>query len=96
VVLHQHAGSKLKTTSPLNTSWPPDIVSLSRVALPFPPDDSLYGATRPTEDRLYLGDLSIRGERNLLLIPAAAQLRLRWNPFCHYLERRTLEFIRLN
>jgi len=96
VVLRQHAGSTLKTTSPLNTGWPPDIVSLSHVALPFPPDDALYGATRPTEDRLYLGDLSIRGERNLLLIPAAAQLRLRWNPFYDYLEQRTLAFMNLD
>ncbi|MBT8444285.1 MAG: alpha/beta fold hydrolase [Gammaproteobacteria bacterium] len=96
VVKQQHEGSQLKTTSPLNATWPPDIVSLSHVALPFPPNDELYGATRPSDDRLYLGDLSIRGERNLLLLPAAAQLRLRWNPFYDYLERRTVAFIGLN
>ncbi|MFW2404905.1 MAG: alpha/beta hydrolase, partial [Gammaproteobacteria bacterium] len=96
VVRHQHAGSKLKTTSPLDAAWPPDIVSLSHVALPFPPDDALYGATPPEDDRLYLGDLSIRGERNLLLLPAAAQLRQRWNPFYDYLERRTLEFMNID
>ena len=31
------------STSPLDLAWPPRVISLSHVALPFPPDDPLYG-----------------------------------------------------
>ncbi|MGI9343704.1 MAG: alpha/beta hydrolase [Gammaproteobacteria bacterium] len=96
IVRHQPANSVARTDTPLNVAWPPDIVSLSHNALPFPPSDEIYGALPPADpDRLYLGNLSFRGERNLLAIPASAQLRLRWNPFYDYLERRTIEFMRL-
>ena len=30
-------------TRPLGLAWPPDMFSLSHVALPFPPDDDVYG-----------------------------------------------------
>jgi len=57
----------------------------------------LYGASRPKDsERLYLGNPSMRGERDLLRIPASAQLRMRWNPFFDYLERRTLAFMNLD
>jgi hypothetical protein len=40
-----------------------------------------------------LGNLVPRGERNVLQIPAADLLRLRWNPFYAYMETRLLEFV---
>jgi hypothetical protein len=72
---------------PLGLRWPQGVVSLSHVALSFPPDDPLYGATRSeNEDLVFLGDLAIRGERGLIGIPADWLLRQRYNPFYSYLE----------
>ncbi len=96
-VIYQAEESAERTTTPLGKSWPPDVVSLTHIALPFPPSDPLYGAFEPEDrEQLYLGNLSMRGERGLLLISAAAQLRMRWNPFFEYLEERTLEFMALD
>ena len=39
--------------------------------------------------------MDLRGERGVLKIPAADMLRLRWNPFYPFMERRLLEFARL-
>lgn len=79
---------------PLELHWPRDIVSLSHVALPFPPDDPLYGRFLPEDDELvFLGDLALRGERGLLRLPADWLLRLRYNPFYEYLESRVLDWL---
>lgn len=80
----------------LGMRWPKGIYSLSHVALPFAPDDPLYGgeATRPSPG-VALGSLAWRGEKDVLQISPTAMLRLRWNPFYSYLERRTLEFLDL-
>jgi len=80
-------------SSPLDHAWPAGIYSLSHVALPFPPDDPLYGAGPFDDEQLHLGNLALYGERGLLRISASDILRLRWNPFHEYLERRTLEFL---
>ncbi len=46
------------------------MVSLSHVALPFPPDDPLYGQRPPNDDDIvFLDDLAIKGERGVLKIP---------------------------
>ena len=78
----------------LDLSWPRGVVSLSHVALPFPRNDPLYGQ-HPSVDGelLFLGDMAIKGERGLLRIPADWLLRLRYNPFYPYLERRLLEWV---
>ena len=80
-------------SSPLDLAWPPGVYSLSHVALPFPPDDMLYGAGPFDDEELHLGNLALYGERGLLRISPSDILRLRWNPFHDYLERRTLEFL---
>ena len=78
----------------LEMTWPIGVISLSHVALPFPPDDPLYGQRHPdNEDVLFLGQMSIQGERGLLRLPATWLLRLRHNPFYDYLERRVLEWV---
>ena len=95
-VVHQAERSAVRTATPLHSEWPEDVVSLTHVALPIPPTDELYGnVAYRNPDRLHLGNLSLRGERGLLLIPASDQLRMRWNPFFNYLERRILEFMEL-
>jgi alpha-beta hydrolase superfamily lysophospholipase len=77
-------------------AWPEGIYSLSHVALPFPPEDPLYGGRRVGDGAwIGLGELALRGERGVLQIPAADMLRLRWNPFYPYLESRVLAFLGL-
>jgi alpha-beta hydrolase superfamily lysophospholipase len=81
-------------TEPLDLAWPRGVISLSHVALPFPPDDPLYGQRPPgNEDVLFLGQMAIQGERGLLKLPSDWLLRLRYNPFYNYLERRVLEWV---
>jgi alpha-beta hydrolase superfamily lysophospholipase len=76
----------------LGLDWPDDVISLSHVALPFPPDDPLYGE-RPPDQGLFLGQPALRGERGLLKIPGDWLLRLRNNPFYDYLEATAVEWI---
>jgi hypothetical protein len=89
-------GDLTMSESALGLSWPSDLYSLSHVALPFPPEDPLYGG-RPVENSpgVRLGAMALRGERGVLEIPASDMLRLRWNPFYSYLERRVLAFLGL-
>ncbi|RPH94686.1 MAG: alpha/beta fold hydrolase [Lysobacterales bacterium] len=89
-------GSDLPVETPLGLQWPADVYSLSHVALPFPPDDPVYGGRpHPPSPGVHLGDIAWRGERGVLQVSAAAMLRLRWNPFYSYQERRVLEFLSL-
>ena len=75
-------------------AWPNDVFSLSHVALPFPPDDPLYGSNPPGGDEpLHLGDIPIRGERDMNEIPGEWLLRMRYNPFYEVLETRVLEWL---
>jgi len=81
-------------TEPLNLAWPRGVISLSHVALPFPPEDPLYGQGPPgKEDIIFLGQMAIQGERGLLKIPSDFLIRLRYNPFYAFLETRVLEWL---
>ena len=85
--------AEIAHTEQLNLSWPQGVISLSHVALPFSPDDPLYGQHRPKDPQaLYLGQPAIKGERGLLRISSDWLLRLRYNPFYTYLESRTLQW----
>jgi alpha-beta hydrolase superfamily lysophospholipase len=86
--------SATMSSEPLGLRWPNGVISLSHVALPFPPDDPLYGARPPGKrDVIFLGQMAIRGERGLLRIPSDWLMRLRHNPFHSYLEDRALSWI---
>jgi hypothetical protein len=43
----------------------------------------------------YSSHSSVEDGRGVLQIPTSDMLRLRWNPFYPYMERRLLEFVRL-
>lgn len=78
----------------LDLAWPGGVVSLSHVAVPFSPDDPLYGQQPPEDDgQVFLGDLAIKGERGLLKIPGEWLLRLRYNPFYTYMQTRVLKWL---
>jgi alpha-beta hydrolase superfamily lysophospholipase len=81
-------------TRTLGASWPRGVISLSHVALPFPPDDPLYGAVRPSDPgQLFLGQLEIRGERGLMKLSSDWLLRLRHNPFYAVQEERIVQWV---
>jgi alpha-beta hydrolase superfamily lysophospholipase len=83
-------GSDQWSIEPLDLHWPGGVYSLSHVALPFPPDDPLYGAPRPEDelDLLQLGAMEQRGEKGVFGVPMSQLARLRYNPFFPYLETR--------
>ena len=82
--------------TPVARKWPRDVFSLGHVALPFSPDDPLYGRGDGVERRrIQIGALALRGERGVLSVPGGEMLRIRWNPFHAWQERRILEFVGL-
>ncbi|MFK7994073.1 MAG: alpha/beta hydrolase [Granulosicoccus sp.] len=80
--------------TPLNLAWPEGVFSLSHLALPIPTDDPLYGQVKP-ENRsdLFLGNSNFVGETGMLVFPASWLMRLRYNPFYTYVEKRALGWI---
>jgi alpha-beta hydrolase superfamily lysophospholipase len=81
--LTRAAGSDDMASRPLNLSWPEAMFSLSHIALPFPEDDPIYGARGDATERggLSLGRLTPRGEKDVLVVPLEALMRVSWNPF---------------
>lgn len=77
--------------------WPEYVYSLSHVALPFAPDDPVYGGELAgPSPGIDLGLVSLRGEKSVLQVPAADMLRLRYNPFFDYMQERVLTFMHLD
>jgi len=82
---------------PLGLDWPKGYISLSHVALPFPPDDPLYGMHDPQDPKhIFLGQQPIQGEKGLLALPTDWLLRVRHNPFYGYLEERVVAWVEGN
>jgi alpha-beta hydrolase superfamily lysophospholipase len=88
------AGSREVTSRALDLDYPRVFFSLSHVALPFPPDDSLYG-TQPLDEEfgINLGNQAPRGELGTLLRGADALVRASCNPFYSYVNGRLEEII---
>jgi alpha-beta hydrolase superfamily lysophospholipase len=83
-------GTMNESEGPLDLPYPADMYSLSHVALPFPPGDSLYGyrPERPGEFGLDLGTIKPRGERGMLLMSMDSLMRASSNPFFDYMIGR--------
>jgi alpha-beta hydrolase superfamily lysophospholipase len=95
VVRSGEPGSSDVTETPTDLEWPSDTFSLSHIALPFSPNDPVYGRS-PDESLgkiIRLGLLSPRGERAVLVVPVDVLMRMSSNPFYSYLEERTLEWV---
>lgn len=89
------AGSTVIRVTPLSIDYPPDIFSLSHVAIPFPVTDALYGIA-PNGDENFnvsLGTLAPRGERGTLILTLDSMFRIASNPFFPYLLQRIDEGI---
>jgi hypothetical protein len=80
----------------LGQQWPEDVFSLAHLALPFSPQDHLYGGPLANKSPgIQLGHLALRGERGVLRVSGDDILRMRWNPFYSYIESRVLRFMQL-
>ena len=84
------AGSTQETVVPLAQSWPQDVYSLSHVAVPFPPDDDLYGREPGVKNRygISLGTIALWGETSVLSVGKEALMRVTSNPFYGYMQER--------
>jgi alpha-beta hydrolase superfamily lysophospholipase len=89
------AGETREVERRMGLIYPRDVFSLSHVALPFPPSDSLYGSQPdPAEDfGVNFGELAARGEVGVLIISMDSLSRISWNPFFPYLMGRIEEAI---
>lgn len=89
------AGEREERMDPLGLAWPRDVFSLSHVAIPFPPEDGLYGfEPDPAEDfGARLGAMAIRGERGVLAVGLDQLSRVTSNPFFPYLLGRVTEAV---
>ncbi|PWT90235.1 MAG: hypothetical protein C5B56_05795 [Proteobacteria bacterium] len=89
------AGETEERVRSLGIAYPPDVYSLSHVALPFPPTDGLYGShPDPNEDYgVNLGAMAAHGEVGVLIISLDSLARISWNPFFPYMLGRIEERI---
>ncbi len=79
----------------LGYEWPENLYSLSHVALPFPPEDQIYGYAPilGEVDFPQLGRAQMVGESGAMIFPASLFTRVRSNPFHGYMEHRMIESI---
>jgi len=87
------AGEHTVVVNELDLSWPETVFSLSHIAIPFRPDDSLYGdgssaLSGMADSGVLLGMIAPRGERGMLALTPNYFLRLRYNPFYEYQAAR--------
>lgn len=95
VLRSRPAGVATVTTTELGLAWPDDVYSLSHIALPFSPDDPLYGDDPRSENPgIRLGRLALHGENGALSIPPTMMTRQRWNPFHAFMVEKVAEFVR--
>jgi len=84
------AGSTHEAVVSLPFTYPPEVYSLSHVAVPFPPDDDLYGRHPVTKNRygISLGTIALWGETSVLSVGKDALMRVTSNPFYGYMQER--------
>jgi alpha-beta hydrolase superfamily lysophospholipase len=95
IAIHRLVPGQATQTLATGLAWPHDIVSLSHVALPFPPDDPVYGI-RPGSGRdgiPSIGSLLVRGESGALTVSLGSLTRLRSNPFWSLIETQVEELV---
>ena len=81
-------GRTRRETVDMKETWPAGIYSLSHIALPFSPDDPVYG-----EDGSSVGSHTPRGERKVLYLSPDYFLRLRYNPFFEWQQEQITSWL---
>jgi len=79
----------------LEMEWPRGVFSLSHVALPFPPNDPVYGVGPKWRSPFPLGRIDPRGEKGALVVPLKLLMRLRYNPFFDIIPPMIDQFLSL-
>ena len=95
VVVHRIAPDGARQELATRLTWPRDLVSLGHVALPFPPDDPVYGF-RPGSGRggiPSIGSWLLRGESGATTISLGSLTRLRSNPFWSLIDQEIGEYV---
>ncbi len=88
------AGATTEQTRALGLDYPPEVFSLSHLALPFPLSDSLYGMRPDATDEyfgVHLGAIATRGERGTLIVSIDSLSRMSSNPFFPFMMARIEE-----
>lgn len=87
------AGSSEVIVNELPLAWPNGVISLGHVAIPFPPDDPVYGLLPPADAHsgFALGAFPARGESGALITPLDMLARLRSNPFFDVIRSKVVE-----
>jgi len=91
VVMRSYApGQTQPIVRALPLAWPGNVVSLGHVALPFPPDDPIYGFLPGSgaHGLPSLGSWLLRGESGAIQLPLGSLTRLRSNPFWSLIEEQ--------
>jgi alpha-beta hydrolase superfamily lysophospholipase len=97
VLKERREGEANASVIEIELAWPKEVYSLSHIALPFAPNDPLYGKDSNSENPgVRLGQLALLGESRTLAIPNSAMTRLRWNPFYPLLSDRIRAFVFTN
>jgi alpha-beta hydrolase superfamily lysophospholipase len=88
-------GSVSAARRPLGLAWPPEIFSLTHVAIPFAVDDPLYGieGSHGISGLLPIGRLSPRGERAVLTVGTDTLMRRSSNPFFPFIAERVEQWM---
>jgi alpha-beta hydrolase superfamily lysophospholipase len=87
-------GAREFRSEDLPFEWPRGVFSLGHVALPFPPDDPVYGLDGAPDDaqpRFNIGAVAARGENGALVVSLATFARLRSNPFFEVIRAKVRE-----
>jgi alpha-beta hydrolase superfamily lysophospholipase len=95
-VLTLAPGATATEARPTEFAWPRGMISLSHIAIPFRPDDAVYGdrsAQLNGGTAVPLGSLSPRGEAGVLTLTPSYFLRARHNPFHAYQARALTEWL---
>ena len=89
------AGTTAERSRMIGLVYPPEVYSLSHVAIPFPVTDALYGMDPGKEEDfgVNLGTMTTRGEVGVLILPLDSLVRMSSNPFFPYLLERIVEGI---
>lgn len=67
-------------------TWPNEFFAMSHVAIPISPTNKIYGSSS------ILGQMSVHGERNVLLVSSDEFMRIRYNPFFDLMSREIHDF----
>ncbi|MCZ7566617.1 MAG: hypothetical protein M5U08_24735 [Burkholderiales bacterium] len=84
------AGAVEERSRPLGLDYPPEVYSLSHVAVPFPVTDALYGMYPGPEENygVNFGAMAARGEIGALIVTLDSLIRVSSNPFYPYMIER--------